>query len=126
MSENPPGQKVVILLVDDEELVRGIVRTALTGAGFDVLDAENGRAALEMSRAHSGPIHLLLSDVHMPNMDGITLAKIVATERPGTRVLLMTGYATMNIPPSLIPLVISKPFRMDEVVARVESELAGR
>jgi CheY-like chemotaxis protein len=117
---------MVILLVDDEELVRSMLRSTLASAGYQVLDAENGHEALHISRTHSGPIHLLLTDVHMPSMDGLSLAKTVAEERPAIRILFMTGYASVHIPPALVPRLIPKPFSTADLLARIESELDGQ
>jgi two-component system, cell cycle sensor histidine kinase and response regulator CckA len=82
---------MVILLVEDDAQVRHFVWRALEGDGITVLIADHGEAALEVSRNHSGLVHLLLSDVHMPGMSGLELWKILAAERPDTKVLLMSG-----------------------------------
>jgi CheY-like chemotaxis protein len=125
MSENPGEQQIVILLVDDEEFIRSLLRSVLAGVGYHVLDAPNGQAALHQSRAHAGPIHLLLTDVHMPIMDGLSLVKAIAAERPDTRILLMTGYASSGIPAPLLPRLIPKPFSTTELLTRVELELGN-
>jgi CheY-like chemotaxis protein len=124
MSENPSEQQTVILLVDDEEFIRSLLRSVLSGVGYQVLDAPNGQDALHQSRAHGGPIHLLLTDVHMPVMDGLSLVKAITEERPDTRILLMTGYASSGIPPALLPRLIPKPFSTTELLTWVELELS--
>ena len=85
------GQET-ILLVEDELQVRNVARGILQRLGYTVLDAHPAEAALSLSASHVGPIHLLLSDVVMPKMSGPALAKLLAPERPATRVLFMSGY----------------------------------
>ena len=82
---------LVILLAEDEPLVRNLLRTLLTEDGYSVLDAHNGERALELSRQYEGSIHLLVSDIRMPGMDGVELSNHIIRERPGIKVLLMSG-----------------------------------
>jgi CheY-like chemotaxis protein len=84
----------VILVVDDEPVVRKFVRFILVKAGYVVIDAGDGQEALELSRAYSGTIDLVVSDMTMPRMTGPELAERIHYERPNTHVLLMTGYAS--------------------------------
>lgn len=81
-----------VLLAEDESSVRKVTRHFLEANGYLVLEASDGLEALALIRAHPGPIHLLLSDVVMPNMNGNRLAEEVALLRPGIRVLFMSGY----------------------------------
>jgi PAS domain S-box-containing protein len=83
-----------VLLVEDEPALRDLIKIALKGAGFTVLAAPNPADALNLSRNHTGALHLLLTDVIMPGMDGPALAKQVQKERPDIKVLFMSGYAT--------------------------------
>jgi CheY-like chemotaxis protein len=87
---NPAAQKTV-LLVDDDEAVRGLLRYMLEAIGFDVIVAADGPKALQKFRECRGEIDLLLTDIRMPKMSGIQLAQKVQLERPETRVLLMSG-----------------------------------
>ena len=80
-----------ILLVEDEEAVRGLLHEVLTDSGYRVLPAASGAEALSVSRAHSGPVDLLLTDVVMPGMGGREVATLLAAERPGLRVLFASG-----------------------------------
>ena len=116
--------KAVILVADDEAVVRNLVRAVLTIAGYSVLIAEDGAEALRLSREHSGTIHLFLSDVYMPGMAGPEAAQVIAGERPGVRVLLMTGH-TERVPEPRHTSILRKPFRPAELVQRVEKALAG-
>ena len=82
-----------ILLAEDETAVRDLTVDILRAQGYHVLVARDGPEALRLHRAYVGPVHLLLTDVVMPHMNGRELADRVRAERPGIRVLLMSGYA---------------------------------
>jgi two-component system, cell cycle sensor histidine kinase and response regulator CckA len=81
-----------ILLVEDEEAVRTMISRVLQGSGYKVLEACQGREAIEVCRKHQGPIHLMVTDVIMPQMSGRELAERLARVRPETKVLFMSGY----------------------------------
>lgn len=87
-----PGGSETILLVEDEDVVRGLARQILEQAGYKVLDASGGEEAIRLCHEHADPIHLLLSDVVMPETSGKEIAKRLTSLRPGTRVLFMSGY----------------------------------
>ncbi len=87
----PHGSETV-LLVEDEPGVRGLARDILHGHGYRVLEASNGAEALRIGQAHHGPIHLLLTDVVMPQMGGRELADRLTALRRETRVLYVSGY----------------------------------
>ncbi|HEY7392753.1 MAG TPA: response regulator [Bryobacteraceae bacterium] len=130
MLENPSfireqEGKTVILVVDDEPFVRNIVQMSLTDAGYHVLTASDGVEALLVSRAYSGAIDLVLSDVIMPNMPGTELAERIVQERPGVGVLLMTGKTSTGIPPDLLPSLLRKPFRPQQLLERIRQALGG-
>lgn len=86
-----PGIETV-LLAEDEEVVRRFAREILSGNGYKVLEAGNGREALLLSEAHRGEIHLLLTDVVMPKIGGRELADRIRTLRPELRILYMSGF----------------------------------
>ncbi|MCU1279323.1 MAG: domain S-box protein, partial [bacterium] len=103
-----------ILLVEDDEDVRDFVHYVLRAAGYDVLPAANGSAALAIAESHAGPIHLLLSDVVMPQMNGVDLAERLLPLRPAMRVVHMSGYPGERIArhgqmPAGVPF-LQKPF----------------
>jgi PAS domain S-box-containing protein len=87
-----PRGSETILLVEDEDVVRGLARQILQQAGYKVLDAGSGDEALRLCREHSDPIHLLLTDVVMPETSGKEIAQSLTSLRPATRVLFMSGY----------------------------------
>jgi len=91
-----PPRETVILLAEDEALVRNLVQLMLAKEGYAVLAANDGQEALELSEAFKDPIHLLLTDVRMPRMDGITLKELVRAQRPEIKVIVMSS-ETANI-----------------------------
>jgi two-component system, cell cycle response regulator CpdR len=116
-----------ILVADDDRAVAEFVRRALVHHGHDVTLVEDGLAALHALQT-AEPFDLLLTDIVMPQMDGIALALKVARDRPGLRVLLMSGYAAerqrahnLDV---LIQRVISKPFTLQELIKVVDEALA--
>jgi two-component system, cell cycle sensor histidine kinase and response regulator CckA len=81
-----------ILVVEDDESVRSLIRLALASGGYKVLEADDAEKAAAICASHEGPIHLLLTDVVMPKMSGPAVAEKVAAARPGVKVLFMSGY----------------------------------
>jgi PAS domain S-box-containing protein len=118
-----------VLLVEDDDRVRGLVATVLRKRGFTVLVASRGDEALEIVRGHAAPIHLLLSDIVMPGMSGRVVAARVTELRPDTRVLLMSGYSDEASPSGGVESAktpfIQKPFSMDALAARIREALNG-
>jgi len=84
--------KETILVVEDEEIVRQLTCEMLQDLGYTVMKAGDPVEAIELCRRHGGPIHLLLTDVVMPQMDGRTLYRHLAPERPEMKVLYVSGY----------------------------------
>ena len=82
-----------ILLVEDEEALLNLTAGRLTECGFTVLPARDGIHALEVARSFNGTIHLLLTDIMMPRMGGLALARSMSELLPGIRVVFMTGHA---------------------------------
>ena len=87
-----PRGTETILLVEDERAVRALVLRGLIRHGYAVLEASNGREALAVFERHRGPIHLLLTDVVMPEMGGRELAERLRAATPALRVLFVSGY----------------------------------
>ena len=86
-----------VLVVEDDDAVRAVVRLALTMQGFTVLEAATGAAAVRMAAAHAGDIALLVSDVVMPEMGGRQVLEAVREHRPGVRALFMSGYTDDSV-----------------------------
>src|SRR5438309_3378671 len=122
----PRGTETV-LLVEDEPAVRAIAQQALERQGYTVLAAPSGADALALAAQHGATIHLLLTDVVMPGMSGRDLADRLTAQRPGIRVLYISGYTDNAIvrhgmlEPGLAYL--QKPFRPDALVRKVREVL---
>ena len=120
------GGHEALMLVEDEEGVRKMVRSALERCGYRVLLAASGPEALEVAHNHEGPIDMLITDMVMPKMNGRDLARRLLEERPGMPVLFMSGYldnkldATAGEAP---PAFMQKPFAPSELTARVREML---
>jgi CheY-like chemotaxis protein len=104
----------VILVADDEESVRLLLSTLLERDSYTVLLANDGQHALEVARKHDGEINVLITDYKMPRLDGLQLARTLVTERPGLRVMIMSG--RMSNPDAIqrsgFPMV-AKPFTIN-------------
>jgi PAS domain S-box-containing protein len=94
---SPQRGTETILLVEDEELLRAVVRESLEEHGYRVLEARNSAEALSISNSFSDAIHLLLTDVIMPGMTGLALAARLSSERPQIRVIYMSGYTSQAV-----------------------------
>ena len=110
-----------ILLVEDEAEVRRVLHQILVGKGYRVIQAESGDEALAMARMFRGPIHLLLTDVTMPQMKGPELATRLVAERPQTRVLFMSGYNDESLPAE--ETILQKPFAAQTLTQTIRSIL---
>ncbi len=91
-SQEVRGGSETILVTEDESIVRKVLVRELRGKGYTVLHASNGKEAARISKEHEEPIHLLLTDVIMPGMNGRELAELMVRKRPGLAVLYMSGY----------------------------------
>ncbi len=128
--EFPKGQLPptagVVLVAEDEVVVRNIVCHLLNREGYQVLSAADGAEALQLAREYRGTIDLLLSDVKMPHLDGISLAERIISERPGIRVLLMSGKISEEIREENIRLpFLRKPFVPSVFRDTVRAVLSG-
>jgi two-component system cell cycle sensor histidine kinase/response regulator CckA len=116
-----------ILLVDDEQSVRAIVVKILRRAKYNVIEAENGQAAVEIAKAHPGKIDMVLTDMYMPGLRGPEVVQAIAAMRPGMRALFMSGYADQDSRTAVPPGAnfLNKPFSGQELAAAVEAVLKG-
>jgi DNA-binding response OmpR family regulator len=107
-----PDPLRLILLADDDANTRNLVRQMLEKKGFSVLAAEDGDAALALSRSHEGAIDLLLTDIEMPHRDGISLYRQILKERPYIQVIFMSGALPRRLKIELPEFLtfIPKPF----------------
>lgn len=86
-----------ILVVDDAEQIRGLVRRILGNSGYTVLGAKDGKTCMSVFQEHSGPIHLLLTDMFMTGMNGPEVADHLLASRQDIKVLFMSGQPTETI-----------------------------
>ena len=127
----PPAARggETVLLVEDNEAVRNLAGTILTRQGYTVLTAENGTDALKVLENHGGPVHLLLTDVIMPEMNGRDLFARLSAQYPDLRVLFMSGYTDNVIAHQGVmdPDVsfIQKPFSVQGLAAKVRAVIDG-
>jgi CheY-like chemotaxis protein len=115
--------KPTVLVVDDDPLVRGIIRDVLQSDGYLVLEARFNSEALVVLRQFKGPIHLMIADVMMPGINGRELAELLAPSRPTMKVLYISGYAEDLVreklnPPEMMTF-LQKPFRADDLLRKV-------
>jgi len=116
-----------ILLVEDEQSLRTLTRDVLVESGYSVLDAESGAQAVEIAQSHPGPIHLLLTDVVMPGMNGPAVVEKLAVTRPDMRVLYMSGYTDRAIDQHGMlgsgSFLVQKPYTRDNLNRKVREVL---
>jgi DNA-binding response OmpR family regulator len=115
--------------VEDEAAVRTLTRRALEAQGYVVLTAENGAAGLRMAQEHEKPIHLLVTDVVMPDMSGPELARQIAIRWPEMKVIFVSGYpgeaiAHRGVLEPGVPFV-QKPFAIRDLAQKVREVLDG-
>jgi two-component system cell cycle sensor histidine kinase/response regulator CckA len=129
-TDTAPDGTETILLAEDEDIVRALVRELLEARGYAVLEAAHPEEALELARAHAEPLDLLLTDVVMPGMSGQALAKQVAVLRPDLPVLYTSAYTNGRIADRLGAdgevNFIQKPFSAEELATKVRAVLDGR
>jgi two-component system, cell cycle sensor histidine kinase and response regulator CckA len=122
-----PGGNEVVLLVEDQDRVRGLTREVLSRCGYTVLEAPNGCEGLKLVQEHRGPIHLLMTDVVMPEMNGRALADRLASLRPEIRVLFTSGYTDGAVVRHGVlkakTAFLQKPFTPDGLAAKVREVL---
>jgi CheY-like chemotaxis protein len=115
-----------VLLVEDEAAVRNLVRAVLERKGYVVLVAPDGAAALDLVDKHTGVIHVLLTDIVMPRMNGRDLAAAVRARRPSIKVIFMSGY-TADVPTDLGteggPVFLPKPFNEYALTSKLREVL---
>ena len=126
--DNPGGSTLHCVVADDEAHLRRVLVRLMEGEGFTCHEAPNGRAALEL--IERVPATLLLSDLHMPELDGLGLLREVRERRPDTAIIMITAVADVATAVSALAVgamdYLTKPFHLDEVRARVRQALEKR
>jgi PAS domain S-box-containing protein len=116
-----------VLVVEDQDGIRDIVRESLRRNGYKVLIANDGEEALQMAAAYPDPIHLLITDLVMPNIGGRELAQRLTPQRPTMKVLFMSGYSEQSAleieATSQSATVLQKPFSLDALARNVRRVL---
>ena len=116
-----------ILLVEDDDSVRSFVARALSLDGHEIVEAENGGIGLEAALADEEGFDLVLTDIMMPEMDGIEMSRSIARARPSQKILMMTGYANQReraeeLSASVMD-VVQKPFTLPVIRKHVAQAL---
>jgi CheY-like chemotaxis protein len=117
-----------VLLVDDDPLVRLLILRALKTQGFTVLEARNGSHALDVANEHAAPIHIVISDIVMPDMDGTELFRTLRGWYPNIRFLFISGQMTgadADTSPDGRTAFLPKPFSVDTLLAYMQHVLAA-
>ena len=122
-----PGLGRTVLVVEDEEALRAMIRRLLQREGYVVLEADNGADAIRLMQESSGPaVELVLTDLRMPLMGGRELAAALARSQPGLPVVLMSGFTAQLRDLQLISphlALLSKPFRDHDLLATIRAHL---
>ena len=124
------GGSETILLAEDDDSLRALATRVLRRAGYQVIEARTAREAIELGIKHRGAIDLLVTDVVMPELSGRTVAERLMTDRPGLRVLYMSGYTDDDVVRRGVIAAktefIQKPFTPDGLTKRIRDVLEGR
>jgi CheY-like chemotaxis protein len=120
-----PGNETV-LFVEDDDLLRHLTVAELASHGYRLIEASNGEEALRAATEHTGPIHLLVTDVVMPQMGGVEMSRLFRESRPEAKVLYISGYLHESLPgPDASAQILLKPFTSNVLLARMRALLDG-
>ncbi|OGG54796.1 MAG: hypothetical protein A3F84_21795 [Candidatus Handelsmanbacteria bacterium RIFCSPLOWO2_12_FULL_64_10] len=123
----PSRDTMTILLVEDEEMVRSLVRAILQGNGYTVLEAASGAEALQVNAQREDPIHLMVTDVMMPHLNGRELAERLKPLRPDMKVLYMSGYTEDEVVRQgaleTSAAFLQKPFAPNDLLRKVHETM---
>ena len=126
-SQKADADMETILLVDDDEGIRGLLRDTLERSGYRVLEARFTSDALLIGRRHEGPIHVMIADVMMPGINGRELADMFTASRPQMKVLYISGYPLEVVREKLrqpdMDAFLQKPFAPDALLRKVRDLL---
>jgi two-component system cell cycle sensor histidine kinase/response regulator CckA len=127
ISTEPIGGSETIVLVEDESSLRSVTAATLRSVGYTVLEAENPVNAIRLVKSYGDPIHLLLTDVIMPDMNGVELAKRLRVFRPDLKVMFISGYGgdgltrQLSIAPDAV--LVEKPFSRHALLGKIRAVL---
>lgn len=114
-----------VLLVEDEAMVRNVTRSILTRSGYRVLEAENGQQALEVFRVNADAIDLVITDIGMPKMNGVRLARELVASNPNVRILLVSGNAEEpDVPVEGRVHLLEKPYTAEGLTTAIGEVLS--
>jgi CheY-like chemotaxis protein len=122
--EPPRHRSITILIVEDNDNLRNLLHRTLEGVGFSVFPAADGAEALRWSEQHEGTIEIVVTDIVMPELNGLDLSKRIRVARPETKFLFITGFGDQF--PELREYgknILEKPFLPSELVRKVEDVL---
>jgi CheY-like chemotaxis protein len=120
-------EATIIMVAEDDLFVRNLVQLMLAKQGFILLSASDGQEALELFEAFKDPIHLLVTDVRMPRLDGLTLAERVRAQWPDTKIIAMSGATSVAIREgNVLDAFLKKPFIPPTLLTCVRRVLEGR
>lgn len=121
-----------VLVVDDEDSIRTLLRKTLTQAGYDVEEAEDGGRAVEVLGSGDNPLMLdvIICDIRMPRIDGVEAIGYFRTQYPSLPVIVLTGYHDEHLAQSLrqqgVVLWLEKPAEREQILSSVAQAIAGR
>jgi two-component system cell cycle sensor histidine kinase/response regulator CckA len=124
------GGDETILLVEDEASLRDVTAFTLESAGYTVIAADGPAEAIQFVKTYREPIHLLLTDVVMPHMNGVELPKLLMASRPHLKVIFASGYGgdelakQISIAPDAV--LLEKPFSKDALLKKIRAVCTNR
>lgn len=124
-----PQNATTILAVDDDRVVLGLLDSVLSMAGYRVLTADGGRNAIQVFESHGGVVHLLLTDVMMPDLTGPVVAERLLARQPDLAVLFISGFHDADLVQRFAAAkgftLLPKPFTVEALLRVVEQALNG-
>ncbi len=129
MTQQPDDATITILLVDDDQVIRQLMREMLEAGGYRLLEARNGKEGVQIATEYKHPIHLLVTDVVMPYGGGFDLAQDLTASHPETKVLYLSGYADDSVAvrgglKESGEAFLLKPFTREQLAQKIREVLA--
>ena len=125
MSANSASSSYTILFVEDDDLLRNVIAPVLISAGYRILTASNAAEALEVRARFAAPVHVLVTDVGLPGMNGEELSQRLTASEPGLRTIFTSGYADLTASYNIRSRIsfLAKPFSMAALLGIVRKTL---